>query len=79
MYFGKGKQRLWVLNVINDDFSYECINGVLETSAIKKAVLSNGLCCGVMSGAVLTDSYFPHKQLAEKGCRQQDKQLCQVI
>jgi len=57
---------------------YECINGVLETSAIKKAVLSNGLCCGVLSGAVLTDSYFPHKQLAEKGCRQQDKQLCQA-
>ncbi|CBY12287.1 unnamed protein product [Oikopleura dioica] len=57
---------------------YECINGVLESSAIKKAVLSNGLCCGVMSGATLTDSYFPHKQLAEKGCRQQDKQLCQA-
>ncbi|CAG5110374.1 Oidioi.mRNA.OKI2018_I69.chr2.g4784.t1.cds [Oikopleura dioica] len=57
---------------------YECINGVLETSAIKKAVLSNGLCCGVMAGATLTDSYFPHKQLAEKGCKQQDKQLCQA-
>jgi hypothetical protein len=57
---------------------YKCINGVLETSIMRQPVLSQGLCCGILYGASMTDSYFPHQQLAQTGCNRQNQNLCQA-
>lgn len=65
-----------IIDVLWD--GYKCINGVLETSIMRQPVLSQGLCCGVLHGANMTDSYFPHHQLAYAGCGRQNQDLCQA-
>ena len=45
---------------------------------VKSQVLAQGLCCGVLHGATMTDSVFPHKLLAEAGCGRQDRRLCRA-